>query len=98
VAGVINSVLSADVTGNPATNWPEVCGPHPDEIAQPARAYVFRIKPDCDSNGVDDETQTPRPSCFTNGHIADDNHNGEVTVQDNFDYLSWSFSAGGGNC
>lgn len=92
MAGVIDSVLSADVTGNPATNWPEVCGPHPDEIAQPARAYVFRIKPDCDSNGVDDETQTPRPSCFTNCHIADYNHNGEVTVQDIFDFLADYFA------
>jgi|GEM_PF-1950556 len=89
----INSVLCADdVAGNPRSRWQTACGVAPDGSPDPAPAFVFRIIPDCDVNSVDDESQSPAPTCTTNCRLGDMNGTGTVTVQDIFDLPGYYFA------
>ncbi|MCC6320733.1 MAG: hypothetical protein IT438_04770 [Phycisphaerales bacterium] len=90
-SGIINSVLSRNVTGTPPTALPTSCGglTSEDEFTS-YRSYIFRIKPDCDADSVDDETETPYPSCDS-CEITDFNESDGKTVQDIFDFLTVYF-------
>jgi hypothetical protein len=76
-----------EVPTTPDVNWPEPC---PNATTKPS--YVFRVGPDCDNNGVDDQIQSPGPNCATNCAIADFNHSGAISVQDIFDFLDAWFN------
>jgi hypothetical protein len=86
----LNAARCVNVTGTPSAVWEDSClsGTLPADYG----AYVFRIAPDCDENSVDDQEQSPTPSCFTDCHEADFNGSGSVTVQDIFDFLAAYFS------
>ena len=83
-------VLSSNVVGLPPVETPAYCG-HGSDIEN-SMAFYFRVGPDCDLDGVDDQFLTPTNTNGCLSTCADFNGIGGVTVQDVFDFIAAWFA------